>query len=344
MAATHLFQTTIAGSLPKPSWLAETDKLWPQWRQEGEALVAAKQDATLLWLKSQEDAGIDIVTEGEQSRQHFVHGFLEAVDGIDFANKVRMGIRNNRYDAMVPQVTGPLKLKGRVHQMEARFARARTQHKLKFTLPGPMTIVDTVADRHYGDKVKMAMAFAELINTEARALQADGVDVIQIDEPAFNVYTDDVIDWGIEALHRAIDGLTCTTACHICYGYGIQANLDWKKTLGSEWRQYETIFPALAKSRVQQISLECAHSKVPLPLIGLLKGKDVLVGVIDVASDVVETPEEVADTIGRALEFVPKDRLYPCTNCGMAPMDRSIAFRKLRALGEGAKIARERYR
>ena len=344
MAAPHLFQTTIAGSLPKPGWLAETDRLWPQWRQQGEALTAAKQDATLLWLKSQEDAGIDIVTEGEQSRQHFVHGFLEAVDGIDFANKVKMGIRNNRYDAMVPQVTGPLRLKGRVHQMEARFARAHTQHKLKFTLPGPMTIVDTVADRYYGDKVKMAMAFAELINTEARALQADGVDVIQIDEPAFNVYTDDVIDWGIEALHRAIDGLTCTTACHICYGYGIQANLDWKKTLGSEWRQYETIFPALAKSRVQQISLECAHSKVPLSLIGLLQNKDVLVGVIDVASDVVETPEEVADTIGRALEFVPKDRLYPCTNCGMAPMDRGIALKKLQALGAGAALARERYR
>jgi 5-methyltetrahydropteroyltriglutamate--homocysteine methyltransferase len=338
-----MFQTTIAGSLPKPGWLAETNKLWPQWKQQGEALVAAKEDATLLWLKSQENAGIDIVTEGEQSRQHFVHGFLEAVEGIDFTNKVKMGIRNNRYDAMVPQVTGPLRLKGRVHAMEARYARAHTTHKLKFTLPGPMTIVDTVADRYYGDKTKMAMAFAELINVEARALQADGVDVIQIDEPAFNVYTDDVLEWGIDALHRSIEGLTCTTACHICYGYGIQANLDWKKTLGSEWRQYERIFPALAKSRVQQVSLECAHSKVPLSLIGLLEGKDVLVGVIDVASDVVVTPEEVADTIGRALDFVPKEKLFPCTNCGMAPMERGIAQKKLRALGAGAALARQRY-
>jgi 5-methyltetrahydropteroyltriglutamate--homocysteine methyltransferase len=343
MAASHLFPTTIAGSLPKPGWLAETDKLWPQWRQAGDDLVTAKQDATLLWLKSQEESGIDIVTDGEQSRQHFVHGFLEAVEGIDFANKVKMGIRNNRYDAMVPQVTGPLRLKGRVHAMEARYARAHTKQKLKFTLPGPMTIVDTVADRFYGDKVKMAMAFADLVNAEARALEADGVDVIQIDEPAFNVYTDDVVDWGIEALHRSIDGLTCTTACHICYGYGIKANLDWKETLGSEWRQYETIFPALAKSRVQQVSLECAHSKVPLSLIGLLQGKDVLVGVIDVASDVVETPEEVAATIGRALEFVPKDKLFPCTNCGMAPMARPIALAKLAALGAGARLARARF-
>ena len=339
-----LFPATLAGSLPKPFWLAETNKLWPQWKSQGEELDASKRDATLLWLKAQEDAGLDIVTDGEQSRQHFVHGFLEAVEGIDFAHKVKMGIRNNRYDAMVPQVTGPLRLKGRVHAMEAQFARAHTTKKLKFTLPGPMTIVDTVADAYYGDKVKMAMAFAELVNQEARALQADGVDVIQIDEPAFNVYTDDVVAWGIRALDRAIEGLTCTTAVHICYGYGIQANLDWKKTLGSEWRQYEAIFPAIAKSRVQQVSLECMHSHVPMHLMKLLEGKDVLVGVIDVASDIVETPEEVADTIGQALQFVPKAKLFPCTNCGMAPMDRDIAVRKLQALAAGAAIARERYR
>jgi 5-methyltetrahydropteroyltriglutamate--homocysteine methyltransferase len=339
-----LFPTTLAGSLPKPFWLAETNKLWPQWKSQGAELDAAKRDATLLWLKTQEDAGLDILTDGEQSRQHFVHGFLEAVDGIDFAHKVKMGIRNNRYDAMVPQVTGPLRLKGRVHAMEAQFARAHTTKKLKFTLPGPMTIVDTVADAYYGDKVKMAMAFAELVNQEALALQADGVDVIQIDEPAFNVYTDDVVVWGIRALDRTLEGLTCTTAVHICYGYGIQANLDWKKTLGNEWRQYEAIFPAIAQSTVKQVSLECMHSHVPMHLMKLLEGKDVLVGVIDVASDVVETPEEVADTIGQALQFVPKAKLFPCTNCGMAPMDRDIAIRKLQALAAGAAIARERYR
>jgi 5-methyltetrahydropteroyltriglutamate--homocysteine methyltransferase len=338
-----MFQTTIAGSLPKPAWLAEPNKLWPAWRAAGVELERAKRDATLLWLKEQEDAGIDIVTEGEQSRQHFVHGFLEFVHGIDFSRKVKMGIRNNRYDAMVPVVTGPLSLKGRVHQVEARLAREHTGRKLKFTLPGPMTIVDTIADEYYRDKVKLALAFAELLNREARALENDGVDVIQFDEPAFNVYLDDVKRWGIDALHRAIEGLKCTTCVHICYGYGIQANIDWKKTLGGEWRQYAEIFPALAKSRIKQVSLECIHSKVPMELLRLLKGKDVLVGVIDVATDAVETPRQVAQSIERALEFVPANHLFPCTNCGMAPMEREIAIQKLRALASGAALARKRF-
>jgi 5-methyltetrahydropteroyltriglutamate--homocysteine methyltransferase len=337
-----MFETTIAGSLPKPFWLAETDKLWPAWKAMGAELEKAKRDATLLWLKEQEDAGLDIVTDGEQSRQHFVHGFLEPVEGIDFEHKVKMGIRNNRYDAMVPVVVGPLRLKGRVHQTEARIARAHTKKKLKITMPGPMTIVDTIADRHYGDKVKLAMVFAELLNQEARALEKDGVDVIQFDEPAFNVYMSDVKKWGIEALERAAKGLECTTCVHICYGYGIKANIDWKDTLGGEWRQYEEIFPALAKSRIKQISLECIHSKVPPQLMQLLKGKDVLVGVIDVASERVETPQEVAATIKAALKYVPRSRLYPCTNCGMAPMSRDIAIAKLKALAAGAALARRK--
>lgn len=338
-----MFPTTIAGSLPKPAWLAEPDKLWPQWRLTGADLATAKLDATLLALKLQEDSGIDVVTEGEQSRQHFVHGFLEFVDGIDFANKVEMGIRNDRYKAMVPTVTGPLKLKGRAHAAEARFARAHTGRKLKITMPGPMTIIDTIADRHYGDRIKMAFAFADLLNAEARALQADGVDVIQFDEPAFNVYMKEVSQWGVEALHRAIDGLTCRTAVHICYGYGIKANIDWKTTLGGEWRQYEEIFPALAASRLTEVSVECIHSKVPTHLLSLLKGKDVQIGVIDVASDTIETAEEIAATIETALKHVPRERIIAGTNCGMAPMRRDVAAAKLAALGRGAELARKRF-
>ncbi len=326
-----------------PGWLKPISSgLSGRRKAEGDALRQAKADATLLWIKAQEDAGLDIVCDGEQSRQHFVHGFLEQVEGIDFEHKVKMGIRDNRYDAMVPQVVSSLRLKGRVHAFEAQLARAHTKKKLKFTLPGPMTIIDTVADRFYGDKVKMAFAFAELLNQEALALQADGVDIIQFDEPAFNVYMKDAADWGVRALERAAQGLTCTTAVHICYGYGIKANTDWKNTLGDEWRQYEAVFPALAKSRIDQVSLECIHSHVPPDLMKLLTGKDVLVGVIDVASDVVETPEEVADTIGRALQFVPRERLFPCTNCGLAPMARDVAWRKLEALAEGSRLAKER--
>ncbi len=338
-----MFATSIAGSLPKPAWLSETNKLWPQWKADGADLAQAKLDATLLWIKAQENAGLDIIGDGEQSRQHFVHGFLEQVDGIDFEHKVTMGIRNNRYDAQVPQVVSELKLKGRVHGTEAQFLRAHTTKKIKFTLPGPMTIIDTVADRFYGDKVKMAFAFAQLLNQEARALQADGVDIVQFDEPAFNVYMQDAADWGVKALEVACAGLTCTKAVHICYGYGIKANTDWKATLGDQWRQYAQVFPALAQSSIDQVSLECFQSHVPPDLMALLKGKDVMVGVIYVASDVIETPEQIADTIGTALQYVAKDKLFPCTNCGLAPMSREVALKKLHALGLGAALARERY-
>jgi 5-methyltetrahydropteroyltriglutamate--homocysteine methyltransferase len=337
-----LFPTTIAGSLPKPEWLAEPNMLWAPWKSKGDELARAKRDATMLAIKLQEDAGIDIVTEGEQARQHFVHGFLEKVDGIDFAHKVEMGIRNDRYKAMVPQVVAPLTLKGRVHADEARVARTHTTRKLKFTLPGPMTIADTVADKYYGDKVKMAFAFAELLNNEAKALQADGVDVIQFDEPAFNVFMDEVSDWGIKALERAAEGLTCTTAVHICYGYGIKANTDWKETLGAEWRQYEDIFPAIAKSPIQQVAIECRNSRVPLDLLAALPGKVIQAGVIDVASDTVETAEDVVKVIEAVSKFVPVSNIVATTNCGMAPMRRDIAEAKLVALGAGAKLARQK--
>ena len=332
--------TTIAGSLPKPSWLAVPETLWAPWRLSSEALAEGQRDAVLVALKDQEAAGIDIVTDGEQSRQHFVHGFLASLDGIDFTRRVTIGIRADRYKAEVPTVTGPVRRRAPVHVDDVRWARAHTNHRLKFTMPGPMTIVDTLADEHYRDRARLAMDFARVINEEARELVAAGLDVLQLDEPAFNVYMDDVAAWGIDALHRAIEGLTCRTAVHICYGYGIQANLDWKKTLGTEWRQYEKTFPLLAASRIDQISLECANSRVPLSLVGLLRGKDVLVGCIDVATHRVETAEEVAETIRRALEYVPADRLYPCTNCGMVPLPREVARAKLKALGAGARMVR----
>jgi len=332
--------TTIAGSLPKPSWLAKPGVLWAPWNLSGPALAEGKRDAVLVALGEQEAAGIDIVSDGEQSRQHFVHGFLEAIEGVDFTRRVTIGIRADRYKAEVPTVTGPLARRRSVHADEVGFARAHTTRQLKFTVPGPMTIVDTLADEHYRDRRRLAMEFARVINEEARELVALGLDVLQLDEPAFNVYMDDVRTWGIEALNRAIEGLSCKTAVHLCYGYGIKANTEWKATLGSEWRQYEQTFPALAASRIDQISIECANSRVPVSLLGLLKGKDVLVGAVDVATDKVETPAEVAATIRSALPYVAPERLYPCTNCGMVPLDREVARAKLRALVAGTALVR----
>ena len=343
-AASTLFPTTIAGSLPKPAWLAAPNKLWAPWRLEGDELAEAKDDATLLALKLQEDAGIDIVGDGEQSRQHFVHGFLEAVEGIDFDRRVEMGIRNDRYKAMCPTVIGPLRLRARVHAREARLARAHTRRKLKFTLPGPMTIVDTIADAHYGDRVKMAFAFAALLNDEARGLAADGVDVIQFDEPAFNVYMDAAAGWGIEALHRAIDGVAATSAVHICYGYGIPANIEWKATLGGEWRQYEKFFPALAQEphrpgldRVHQLARADERAQAARRQ-GCAGRRHRCRHAIKI-----ETPEDVAAVITRATEYVPKEKIVACTNCGMAPMRRDIAVKKLEALAQGAALARQKF-
>jgi 5-methyltetrahydropteroyltriglutamate--homocysteine methyltransferase len=335
----HLFATTIAGSLPKPAWLAEPEKLWAPWKLEGRALEEGKRDAVRLALAMQEKAGIDIVTDGEQTRRHFVNGYMETLAGIDFKNLKTVRIRN-RYDANVPRVVGEVTRPAPVHSDDVRFLRSATDRKIKFTLPGPMTMVDTLFDEHYGSREKLAMAFAAILNQEARELEALGVDTIQFDEPAFNVYFDEVRDWGVAALERARAGLKCKTAVHICYGYGIEANIVWKKTLGNEWRQYEQTFPLLAKSSIDQVSLECANSHVPIELTALLQGKDVLVGAIDVASTRVESPEDVARVIRSALKFVPKERLFPCTNCGMVPLHRDVAAGKLAALGAGAALVR----
>ncbi len=337
-----MLDTTIAGSLPKPSWLARPEMLWAPWLLPPEGLAEGQRDAVRLALRDQEEAGIQVVTDGEQSRQHFVHGFLEKIEGIDPRRRVTMGIRADRYQAQVPVVTGPIRRPGPIHGADVRFARAHTTRRLKFTIPGPMTIVDTLADEHYRDRERLAMEFARIINEEARDLAGAGLDVLQLDEPAFNVdaYFDDVKAWGIAALERASEGLGIRTAVHICYGYGIKANVEWKQTLGAEWRQYERTFPLLARSRIDQVSVECAGSRVPMPLLGLLEGKDVLVGAIDVATTAVETPEQVAATIRAALSFVPPERLYPCTNCGMAPLPREVARAKLRALGTGAALVR----
>lgn len=334
-----MLTTTIAGSLPKPAWLAPPQELWAPWRLEGADLAEGMQDAVRIVLRDQEEAGIDIVGDGEQTRRHFVTTFIEGLEGVDFEHRATVRIRQ-RYDASVPRVVGPVARTRPVYVEFARFLREQTTRPIKFTLPGPMTMVDTLADEYYRDREQLAMAFAEILNAEALELEAAGVDVVQFDEPAFNVYMDDVKTWGVAALERAASGVRSKTAVHICYGYGIKANIDWKGTLGEEWRQYEEIFPVLAASKIDQVSLEVANSHVPVELLGLLEGKDLLVGAIDVATDMIETPEQVAATIRTAMEYAPPERIFPCTNCGMVPLSRAVSRAKLKALGAGAAIVR----
>ena len=335
-----LLPTSTAGSLPKPSWLAEPEKLWSPWKLTEQGLAEGKKDALRLSLQEQQHAGVDIVSDGEQTRQHFVTTFIEHLNGVDFEQRETVTIRN-RYEASVPTVVGPVSRTKSVFVDDARFLRKQTNQPIKWALPGPMTMIDTLYDAHYKSREKLAWEFAKILNEEAKELEAAGVDIIQFDEPAFNVFFDDVNAWGIAALERAIEGLSCQTAVHICYGYGIKANTDWKKTLGSEWRQYEAVFPKLQQSNIDIISLECHNSHVPIELLSLIRGKKVMVGAIDVANHAIETPEEVANTLRNALKYVDADNLYPCTNCGMAPLPRDIANAKLSALSAGAAIVRK---
>jgi 5-methyltetrahydropteroyltriglutamate--homocysteine methyltransferase len=335
-----LLPTSIVGSLPKPSWLAEPETLWSPWKLEGDALVEGKQDALRSAVQEQRQRGIDIISDGEQTRQHFVTTFIEHLSGVDFEQRETVRIRN-RYDASVPTVVGAVSREKPVFVDDAKFLRAQTDQPIKWALPGPMTMIDTLYDRHYKSREKLAWEFATILNQEAKELEAAGVDIIQFDEPAFNVFHDEVQDWGVATLERAAEGLRAQTAVHICYGYGIKANTDWKATLGPEWRQYEQSFPLLQRSAIDIVSLECQHSHVPMDLIELIRGKKVMLGAIDVASETIETPEEVADTLRKALTFVDADKLIPSTNCGMAPLPRNVALRKMTALSAGTKIIRE---
>ena len=334
-------ETTISGSLPKPNWIASTGKLWSPWKLSADALELGKLSATQSAVQDQLKAGLSIITDGEQSRQHFVTTFIENLSGVNFKKRKIVRIRD-RYDASVPTVVGPVSRKKPVFIKFAKFLRNLSSKPIKFSLPGPMTMVDTLHDNFYKSREKLAWRFAEVLNEEAKELEKAGVDYIQFDEPAFNVFFDEVRDWGIETLERAAKNLRSKTVVHICYGYGIKANNDWKKTLGSEWRQYEKIFPLLNKSKIDQISLECMNSKVPLDLLSLLKNKQILAGVIDVATNKVETPTKIFELIKKITHFVKPKQLSCCTNCGMITLPPKIAQRKMESMVQGAKIA-ERY-
>jgi 5-methyltetrahydropteroyltriglutamate--homocysteine methyltransferase len=337
-----MLSTTIAGSLPKPSWLAEPGTLFAPWRIQGEALREAQDDAVRLVLADQERAGLDIVTDGEQRRRHYIWGFLAGLTGIDTEHLGTKLARGGRYtqQTSVARIVGEVTRPVPVLRDAVAFARKQTDRRLKVTLPGPMTTVDSLLDQHYGtDEKTLAMHFAGILNAEARDLVEAGADVIQFDEPCFNIYLEKVQAWGIETLERALDGVSARKAVHVCYGYGVPSVLAWKSQ-NREWGHYGVTLPLLARSSVDQVSVECAASGVDVSVLANLAGKDVLVGVIDVGTEEVETPEVVAERIRRALPYVPPERLFPCTDCGLVPRSRGAARGKMQALVAGAAIVR----
>jgi 5-methyltetrahydropteroyltriglutamate--homocysteine methyltransferase len=338
-----MLRTTHAGSLPKPSWLADPHhQLFAPWVPPADGLQEAQDDAVRLALRDQEEAGIDIVSDGEQRRRHYVWGFLDGLTGTNTTELGKKRTRGGRYVAEqeVARITGELTRPGPIMGPALAFAKAHTRSPVKVTLPGPMTLVDTTLDEHYrSDEESLALRFAALLNAEARALAAAGADVIQFDEPCFNIYLDKVKAWGLRALEAAIEGVTCTTAIHICYSYGIPRVLAWKKR-NTEWGQYAVTLPLLSESRINQVSVECAASGVDVALLAGVRGKDVLLGVIDVGTEEIESPALVAERIRKALPYVEPGRLFPCTDCGLVPRTRQTARAKLHALVEGSRLVR----
>ena len=339
-----MLKTTITGSLPKPTWLSDPGKqLFSPWVVPEPHLHEAQDDAVRLALADQIDAGIDIVTDGEQRRRHYIWGFLEALQGVDAWNlgaKVTRGARYGNTPIGVARLVGEVARPRPVLVEALAFARAHSNKPVKVTLPGPMTIVDSLVDEFYGDdKATLAMRFADILNAEARDLAAGGADVIQFDEPCFNIYVEDVAAWGVRALDRAAAGVNATTAVHICYGYGVPQVLSWKQH-NTDWGHYAATLPLLADSSIDQVSIESAASGVDVAVIQTLRGKDVMLGVIDVGSDDIETPDTVAARIRKALPYIDPEHLFPCTDCGMVPRPRQVALGKMASLAAGAAMVR----
>ncbi len=335
MVGLPLIPTTVVGSMPKPSWLAANwYSVVGSWKLQGEALAEAQDDATLVALRDQEAAGIDIVCDGEQRRGTHYSYFLHQLDGVDTERLAPKAMRAGKFTQDVPRVVGPIRLRTHRTLDDYRFLRRHTSRPIKATLPGPSTLVDGTADEHYGDERALALAYATALNEEIRGLAAAGCEMVQLDEPVFTRIPWKLADWGVEALDRAFDGTAVTSCVHICYGY--RARLREK-----EWTYgYEEIFPHLARARVAQYSLEVAEPRFDAAVLAKLPGKMVQLGVIDVGTDEVETPETVAARLQAALAILPVDRLLAAPDCGMAARSREAARLKLHALVLGTQIVR----
>ncbi|HKA53343.1 MAG TPA: methionine synthase [Candidatus Binatia bacterium] len=337
-----MLQTMIVGSLPRPTWLAPPHQMYVTPKLEGEVLREAHDDAVLLALADQQEAGLDILTDGEQRRRHYIWGFCEGIVGIDFSRLVKIATRGGRYGNVLvdaARVTGPVRRPRPILLDALRFLKRHTTKPVKVTLPGPMTATDTLADEHYRSRRALAADLAKALNEEAVELAENGCDIVQFDEPCFNIYLDEVEEWGVRTLEEAAKGVRAKTAVHICYGYGTPVVLQWK-TKNTDWSHYWRTLPLLRTSTIDQISVECAASGVDPAVLGLAKGKDLMVGVIDVGTEEVETPEAVAARIRTALQYVSPEHLYPCTDCGMVPRSRAAARGKMKALADGAWIVR----
>ena len=332
-----MLKTMIVGSLPRPTWLVPPNSMYVSWQLDPDHLKEGQDDAVRLAIAEQETAGMDIVTDGEQRRRHYIWGFVEGLTGVDFQNLVEIETRGNRYGIKVraAQVIDQLRRPHSILKDSVAFVKAYTNKPVKVTLPGPMTTADTLADAYYKDRRKLAGEIANLLNDEACELAQEGCDIIQFDEPCFNIYLDEVEEWGIGMLEKAAHGVEAKTAVHICYGYGIPAVLEWKKK-NSDWGHYGRTLPLLRSSSIEMISVECAASGVDPAVLGEAKGKDLMVGVIDVGTEEVENTEVVADRIRTALKYVPPERLYPSTDCGMIPRGRGTATGKMKALASAA--------
>jgi 5-methyltetrahydropteroyltriglutamate--homocysteine methyltransferase len=335
-----MLPTCLVGSYPQPEWLIDRARLSKQvprvrardlWLIAPDKLEAAQDDATVLAIRDQERAGIDIVSDGEQRRESYSNHFATALDGVDIDNPGTAMSRMGR-PIQVPRITGPIRRRQAIEVRDVHLLRTNTDRRIKATVPGPFTMSRQAQDDYYGDEEAMAMDFADAVNAEVNDLFAAGADVVQIDEPWMQQYPDQARAFGLKALNRALDGVSGTVAVHLCFGY---AAVVHDKPTGYSF------LAELENSKAQQISIEAAQPRLDLKVLRNLPGKTIILGVIDLADLTIETPQIVADRIRAALPYVPPERLVIAPDCGMKYLPRAVAYGKMKAMVDGARIVRQ---
>ncbi|MEA3193053.1 MAG: 5-methyltetrahydropteroyltriglutamate--homocysteine methyltransferase [Betaproteobacteria bacterium] len=338
-----LLPTTVVGSYPQPGWLVDRAKLGSKvprvrepelWRVPAEFLAEAQDDATLVAIRDMERAGIDIVSDGEMRRESYSNRFATALEGVDIENPGKTVNRSGGF-SVVPRIAGPIKRRGAVEVRDVEFLRKHTRRQIKITLPGPFTMAQQAQDDYYKDEEALAMAFAAAVNEEVKDLQKAGADVIQLDEPWLQARPERAARYGVKAINRALQDVSGTTVVHLCFGYAAAVS---SKPSGYSF------LPQLADTAAAQISIEAAQPRLDLAVLRELRNKVVMLGVIDLGTETVETPQIVADRIRAALKILPAEKLVLAPDCGMKYLPRAAAFGKLKSLAEGAAIVRRELR